>query len=533
MKLFLCVNALLSFYAGTIFAQPLIKSWDKNIAGYSSDVPVSFQQLADSSFVLLANSRSGIGFDKSQPNRDSTGSTGDFWLIRLDKSGNIIWEKTYGGPGNDVPAALVVLPNGFIMAGTSSSGVGGEKTDSLRGVFDYWVIAVDTNGVVQWDKTIGGPLQDQLNAMVLTTDFKLFLSGWTLSGVGGDKLTPLLGDFDYWLVKMDLSGNFILENTLGGIQADNCYAMVPTGGGGALLAGYSNSPISFSKTEISRGGFDYWVVRVDSLGRRLWDKTIGGPGDDFAFAVAEHPGSARGFLIGGDSFSGTGGEKSQGCRGGDDYWLVYMAANGNFVWDKTFGGTDYDELNSIRTTANKQILLSGESYSPVSGEKSEPNLGAEQIWMVLVDTTGQLLFDKTFFTTGHDEYTQAVPTADHCFMGITYTAADTGGYRSHNNLGGGDIWLCKLCYAPVGLAPQMVSDDLLLYPNPAEEDVVVQLTDGNLLSLQIEDINGRKLFAQDMIKKESRLDISYLKAGIYFITVWTEKGSVTKKLLKL
>ncbi|MBK9320462.1 MAG: hypothetical protein IPM91_17770 [Bacteroidetes bacterium] len=85
------------------------------------------------------------------------------------------------------------------------------------------------------------------------------------------------GDFDYWLVKMDLSGNFILENTLGGIQADNCYAMVPTGGGGALLAGYSNSPISFSKTEISRGGFDYWVVRVDSLGRRLWDKTIGGP----------------------------------------------------------------------------------------------------------------------------------------------------------------------------------------------------------------------------------------------------------------
>jgi hypothetical protein len=135
------------------FAQPLIKSWDKNIAGYSSDVPVSFQQLADSSFVLLANSRSGIGFDKSQPNRDSTGSTGDFWLLRLDKSGNIIWEKTYGGPGNDVPASLVVLPNGFIMAGTSSSGVGGEKTDSLRGVFDYWVIAVDTNGVVQWDKT--------------------------------------------------------------------------------------------------------------------------------------------------------------------------------------------------------------------------------------------------------------------------------------------------------------------------------------------------------------------------------------------
>ncbi|MBK9320463.1 MAG: T9SS type A sorting domain-containing protein [Bacteroidetes bacterium] len=114
---------------------------------------------------------------------------------------------------------------------------------------------------------------------------------------------------------------------------------------------------------------------------------------------------------------------------------------------------------------------------------------------------GQLLFDKTFFTTGHDEYTQAIPTADHCFMGITYTAADTGGYRSHNNLGGGDIWLCKLCYAPVGLAPQMVEDGLLLYPNPAGEDVVVHLTDGNLLSLQIADINGRKLFAQDMIKR--------------------------------
>lgn len=523
---------LFSLIAGFTFSQPNSKLWDKNVAGSAADIPVAIEQLADSGFIVLATSVSPAGIDKSDGNRDPQGITSDFWLIRLDKYGNIIWDKTYGGSGADQASCILVLPSGFILGGTSSSPVSGEKTDSLRGVADYWVIAVDTTGSVLWDKTIGGPLSDQLNGMVLTSDNKLMLSGWTLSGSGGDKISPALGDFDYWIVKLDLSGNLILENTLGGILADNCYAIVQAGDGGALLAGYSNSPVSFSKTGAPRGGFDFWLVRIDSLGRRLWDKTIGGPADDFAFTAATFPGASGGFLIGGDSFSGQGGEKSESNRGGDDYWLIRVLPNGNLSWDKTFGGSDYDELNRVSVSANNKILLSGESYSVISGDKTENNLGAEQIWMVQTDTSGQKIWDKTFFTGGHDEYAMAIPTLDNNYLGINFTVADTGGYRTFNNMGGGDIWLCKLGNLVTGITTANVDEAVFLYPNPAHQDLFISLPQMEDYIVQLFDLNGRLLLNAMGISGKCRLNLSNTETGIYTVCLLLRYKKITKKLIR-
>ncbi len=532
MKRWIALSLFVCTYLTQVSGQSFIKSWDRNIAGLSSDQPVAFKQLPDSGYIVLASSLSGLGVDKSDANRDPSGLTSDFWLIRLDKYGNKIWDKTYGGSNSDIPSSLLVLPHGFVLGGTSSSPISGEKTDSLRGVADFWVVAVDTAGQLQWDKTIGGLLSDQLNAITLTSDFNLMLSGWTLSGSGADKVSPSYGDFDFWLVKLDLSGNFLLENTLGGLLADNCYAMVATNDGGALLAGYSNSPVSFSKSSPSRGGFDYWVVRVDSLGRKIWDKTMGGSGDDYAFAVTEHPGSSRGFLIGGDSFSGAGNEKTDSSRGADDYWLVYLLPNGSIAWDKTFGGSDFDELNAISINQQQQILISGESYSNAGGEKSENNMGAEQIWMILTDTSGQKIWDKTFFTTGHDEMALAIPVLDNCYTGINFTTADTGGMRSFMNIGGGDIWLCKLCYIPLFLAEGNEQRNLKLFPNPAFSEVILEGYEHPPVWVQLYDAQGRLIQSMMSEAASTKLDVSQITPGLYFVKVMTGPACSTGRLIK-
>ncbi len=531
MKIISMLALLAASFIQETFAQSFSKKWDMNIAGNAADVPVCFQQLSDSGYIILASSSSGIAFDKTDINRDSSGLTPDFWLIRLDKFGVKIWDKTYGGNGADIPGALLVLPNGFVLGGTSSSPVSGEKTDTLRGVADYWVLMVDTAGQVLWDKTIGGPLLDQLNALVITTDQKLMLSGWTLSGTGGDKVTPGFGDFDFWLVKLDLSGNFILENSLGGLLADNCYAAVSASNGGALLAGYSNSPVSFSKSSAPRGGFDFWVVRVDSLGRKLWDKTIGGTADDFAFSACAVPGVAKGYIIGGDSFSGSGAEKTETSRGADDFWVVRILDNGSIVWDKTIGGSDYDELNYLSFSAGGQLVLSGESYSNASFEKTENNLGAEQIWMVLMDTSGQVVLDKTFFTTGHDEYAQGIVTTDDCLAGITFTAADTGGYRTFYNQGAGDIWLCKLCLLTGLTNPPDHEREVIIYPNPAHREFTIFNAGTAPLYFRFTDSSGRLLIEGNCTDEKCRIQTAHLETGMYFISFQIGERQFVKKLM--
>ena len=131
-----------------IQAQTLYPFSNKNLGGTQSDVPIGFEQLPDSGYIILASSSSNMGFDKSQNNRDPSGMSSDFWLIRLDKNGNKLWDKTIGGSSSDRPAALLVLADGYVLSGTSSSGISGEKTDSVRGGDDFWIVKTDLLGNV-------------------------------------------------------------------------------------------------------------------------------------------------------------------------------------------------------------------------------------------------------------------------------------------------------------------------------------------------------------------------------------------------
>ena len=518
---------LFIFFCQTLIAQPQAKIWDKNFGGLQVEIPAWIEQLPDSGYLILSGSTSGSGYDKTDPNRGLTGSGNDYWLIRLDKDGNKVWDKTYGGSGNDAPASFVILPDGYVLAGTSSSNPGSEKSDTLRGVTDFWVIKVDTGGNKIWDKTIGGPLMDQLNGIVLTTDNYLMLAGWTLSGSGGDKVSPSLGDFDYWLVKLDTAGNFIFEKTIGGLLGDNCYALTATTDGGAILTGYSNSPISFNKTQSPRGGFDFWAVRVDSLGRKVWDKTYGGSGDDYSFCISKFLGVSGGYLLGGDSFSGVGNEKTEPSRGADDYWMIRINESGALLWDHTYGGSDYDELNRITVDRYGEILLSGESYSSAGPDKSENNLGAEQIWMIKTDSSGNRNWDKVFFSNGHDEYTQAIQTIDDCYTGLTFTLADTGGYRSFNNIGGGDLWLTKLCFSGTGLDDLVNSRRLTIAPNPANDFIRLTGWESFPVLLSVYNGSGACILNKTVDASEIYINTSKLEAGLYLVVV---QGSTVESI---
>lgn len=538
MKKWYCILFFI-LLANHLQAQTLYPFSNKNLGGTQADVPSGFEQLPDSGYIILASSRSNMGFDKSQNNRDPSGQSSDYWLIRFDKNGNKLWDKTIGGSSSDRPAALQVLSDGYVLSGTSSSGISGEKSDTVRGGDDFWIVKTDLQGNVIWDRTVGGVSNDELTCMSYTSDHHIILGGWTLSPVGADKTSTSFGDFDFWWVKLDTAGNFLLEKTLGGLLGDNCFGMTPTADAGVIMAGYSNSPISFTKSQPSQGLYDYWVLKVDTIGRKIWDKTIGGTGDEYGYSVCAVPGLNNGYVVGGFSFSGISGNKTEANRGLDDFWAVRLSETGAILWDKTFGGNLEDEMARVMITRQNEILLSGTSYSTLSGDKTEMNLGAEQTWMVLVDTIGNKVLDKTFFTTGHDENGQVISDVQGCFTSINYTLSDTGGYRTFFNNGGGDIWIGKVCPFSVG-AEEVSSEEinLITFYNVATGMLTVEVSQPKPknFAFQIFNSSGQMMVEVKIPVKESpfktNFNVENFASGVYLVRWISGNEMLSKKFIK-
>jgi hypothetical protein len=174
--------------------------------------------------------------------------------------------------------------------------------------------------------------------------------------------------------------------TIGGSDYDLCSPVKLTKDGGVILGGFSASNISGEKSENNRGfsGSDFWIVKLDKKGNIQWDKTIGGYGDDYCHSIVQTP---NGYLLGGNSNSNISGEKTANSWGGYDYWVVKLDKQGNRLWDKTIGGSsDEHDMWSLDSTLDGQgYILGGQSYSPISGNKTEYSRGIYDYWVVKIN----------------------------------------------------------------------------------------------------------------------------------------------------
>jgi hypothetical protein len=146
------------------------------------------------------------------------------------------------------------------------------------------------------------------------------------------------------------------------------------------LGGRSHSAINGDKTEGGRGGEDYWIVKTDATGNKQWDKRFGGIGDDKLESIQQT--TDDGFILGNYSLSGMGGDKTEYSRGASDYWIVKTDATGNKQWDKRFGGAILEYYGSVEQTKDGGYILGGYSYSGTGGDKTEDNRGLVDYWIV-------------------------------------------------------------------------------------------------------------------------------------------------------
>ncbi len=365
--------------------------WQNTIGGNADDWLQSVIQTSDGGYLLGGTSNSDISGDKTE----NCVGIRDFWIVKTNNLGVIQWQNTIGGSSlDDLTSIAQTSDGGFILGGWSESDISGDKTENSNGSYDYWIVKTDSLGMIQWQNTIGGTSNDYLYSFAQTTDGGYVLGGFSYSNISGDKTENSNGDLDYWIVKTDNTGAIQWQKTIGGSGKDDLRSVVQTTDGGYILGGYSESNISGDKTENSNGFSDYWIVKTDSLGAIQWQNTLGGYGEEFLFSLIQT--SDGGYIFGGRSNSYISGDKTEHSNAGDDYWIVKADSLGAIQWQNTLGGNSGEHLYSLTQTYDGEYVLGGTSYSNISGDKTENSNGHSDYWIVKITDNYNLLNGKAF-----------------------------------------------------------------------------------------------------------------------------------------
>lgn len=358
----------------------------------------------------------------------------DYWIVKIDALGIKQWDKRFGGVDDDILSTVAQTSDGgYILGGYSTSQMTGDKTEASRGYNDYWIVKTDSLGVKMWDKRYGGTEDDLLVALSPTSDKGYALAGYSGSGIGGDKSESCRGYHDYWLVKTDSMGTLQWDKTYGGSDYDFCINLLLTDDGGYLLGGASSSPAGFEKTQNMWGANDVWVVKADSLGVKQWDADYGGFDYDQLNSLCKSSGG--GYLLGCYSASGISGNKTQTTWGNGDVWMVRIDNSGNLLWDRDYGASDIEDgIGSIFQDADGGYYVTCNSFSGISGDKTENNLGTAQAWILKTDSSGNKLWDKTVHTDPDQKvYPMMIQTAEGCYAMSQATYGDVAGDKSQPN----------------------------------------------------------------------------------------------------
>lgn len=361
------LSFLLSFFTqGIAYSQ----QWIKVYGGSGYDWSYSIKETSDGGYIAVGYTNSfGAG-------------SGDILVIKLNNDGSVAWQKTYGGSADDWARNIQqTTDGGYIIAGYSYSFGAGSG--------DAWVLKLAGDGSVQWEKTYGGAGSDRVNFIQQTADGGYVAAGRTISfGTGSG---------DIWVLKLNTDGSPAWQKTYGGSGDDWARYVHQTSDGGYLVAGYTPS--------FGAGDDDVWILRLDNYGSVVWEKTYGGVGTDRAYFVQQMP-DGRLMAVGMASSFGAGS---------GDFWILNMREDGSVIWEKTYGGAGYDRAYSLQQTPDGGYI--------VAGRTSSFGYGVGELWMIKLGKDGTVLWEKTYGGINFDRANAVELTSDggYIMAGYTYT----------------------------------------------------------------------------------------------------------------
>jgi hypothetical protein len=274
----------------------------------------------------------------------------DVWVAKLNAStGDIVWQKTFGGSADDWANSIIETNDGGFLVVGSTSSTNGDVTQ-MRGSSDVWIIKLDNNGNMIWQKTYGGSLGDAASSVTQVGNELILCAG--SSSIDGDLSTlNNHGGSDSWVFRLDLSGNLLCGKTYGGTGGEGEGAIYPVEGG-YVFSTTTNS--SNGDVSGNHGYVDTWVVKIDASGNKIWQKCFGGTDMDNA-NIVDVDATGKIVLVG-YSFSKNGDIPR--TKANEDLWVVRVdASNGNKLYSDVITGGDM--ANDAVPTNDGMYMTSG------------------------------------------------------------------------------------------------------------------------------------------------------------------------------
>jgi hypothetical protein len=327
--------------------------WSKTFGGSDDDRGADIIATKDGGFALLGYSKSADD-DVSQ-----NAGAQDFWLLKITADGTISWQKTFGFSGADIGTTLLeTSDNGYLITGvldvSASNGQGNSKAAQKHAGGDVWAIKLTNIGDLEWSKYFGGSFTDSPFGVVETTDNNYIIAA--SSDSDDFNITNNKGTYDFWVLKISSDGNLIWEKSFGGSEIDEPRGITNTNDGNFVIVGDTRS--QDKDVSVNNGGADLWILKISSDGNLIWEKTFGGSSFDVARSISKT--QDNGFMIAGNSRSSDADFTNQGQS---DAWILKVDNLGNKVWQKFIGGSQNEFLFDTIELDNQHIIAVGESSS--------------------------------------------------------------------------------------------------------------------------------------------------------------------------
>jgi hypothetical protein len=387
----------------------------KNYGGSKNDVANAVVKTQDGGAAVLGYTQS-INGDIS----DKTTEGFDFWVLKLDADGNLQWNKTFGGSeddrGNDI---LQTNDGGYAILGYSTSS--DQDVPGNAGSQDFWMVKLDANGAISWSKTFGYLGADSGTSLLQTADNSYLITGildvTASGGQGNSRNSQRHAGGDIWAIKLSENGDLQWSKYFGGSFTDAPFGVVETEDQNFIIAGSSDSAdVDISK---NNGSYDFWVLKITSEGSLLWERSFGGSEIDEGRAITST--NDGNFIIVGDTRSAD--KDVSNNHGAADVWIIKMNTDGNLIWEKTIGGSSFDVARSVTKTQDNGFIISGSSRSLDDGFT---NQGQNDALLLKIDSEGNLIWKQTIGGSEIDFFYDAVQLNNTTLIAVGETNSSNG-----------------------------------------------------------------------------------------------------------
>jgi type IX secretion system substrate protein len=487
-------------------------------------------------FVGLTTCYSGGGDIPANFPDTGADNCGNVLIGKLDSNMNVSWVKVYGGTSCDLATGAVQTPDGgyAVLAYTGSNDI---DVSSNHGSEDLWLIRLDASGNLLWQKCYGSAYDEQSGAIALTPDGGFIFYGVS-NGAGGDVPTHYSGsefDYDWVVIKTDSTGNKQWAKSIGGLGDEETYGSIISANNAYYLVSTSNSTDhDCTDTAWCAGNghgteYNYYIFKLDTTaGNILWDSSYGGSGGEIVYSALW---DSRDSSIVMNGLTTSSNYMVTGYHSGlqDDMWVVKTDKNGTLKWETCLGGPNIDIGTGITIAPHGYMAY---------GNTDPGSVGHENAWLFAIDNDGNQIINKVFGGTGYDVTYSITPFRNgFAATGATGSPSFTEG-TNIGHLPGlvGEVFASYINYWPLSVPmTNAVNEQLAVCPNPSNTVAKITLPNKEVGKIIITNCLGESIYKvnTDQGVTEISINTDCWASGLYIVKWQSEDGcTATTKLIK-